>query len=655
VISWGTFIGPVLAIVFSGLAGLGYAVWRDFGARRSVAAVAAGRRVAIPLTVEADGVVRGHGVRDGLDIRILTKKHHLVVDREELIASSTRRGRFDQGLFEYAELVGLVDATGRRYYIGPPHEWGPAFSASLDAPARPAGWLWRLWAGTSRVALGVAAMALLLGAVFQGIWWSGHDVSAHMLNVVAGQEGSSCAVEWRDGNRREYADLDCYEPFPQAGDEVRARALAWPLDERALDYAGVFDFFTLAPGALALAGLIGAAGLGVRRLRRPAVRLSARARGEQAGEVVPKTTIEAEGMPFRALAAAVAEREGWGDDIAAGPPTPHRWDPILMALGRARWLAVAGLLGVAWLPESLPQNWRLALTAAAGFVLVWALWRSVMTYLAVRGPFGEPVTSEWDYWLVRTEDELWVVLLLLGDTPHWALFLAGADGHPAASGRGGIRGDLTEGGAVHVRIMDQFWVPDSPVIRVTEDFLEEMREDLVSRLVDDPTDDENEVLQTVAPGGTVDLKALIAVATKQLEQDDCFWELDNTKMPGAVTVRFNLTPELGNAAELWMTEGGELFFLYVGGSYCLHEFEYNDRDKPEMVREQVSRGLAYLDGQYTQVEVTRGRIVVDRLIRFPDGECASWQVPRSQLLRARFRGPRVQRTSHAPEEPTRRP
>lgn len=484
-ISWETFVWPLLGILASAFAGLGYAAWRDFGARRSIAAVTAGRRVAIPMTVDAGGVVRGHGVRDGMDIRILAKKQHLVVDREEFLASSTRRGRFDDELMEYAELVGLVDDSGRRYFVGPPEEWAPAFQATLEAPARPAGRLWRLWVGTSRISLGLATAALVLGAVFQGIWWSGHDVSATMLRVVTGEDGDSCAVEWQDGDRREYAEVDCYEPYPHAGDAVRVRALAWPFDASALDYEGVFEFFTLVPGTVAAAGLIGAAGLGVRRLRRPAIRLRAAAREGQAGGELPPTAEQTEGMPFRTLAAAVAAREGWSDDAAAEPPTPHGWDPILMALGGARWLPVAGLLGVAWVPESLPQQWRLALTAGAGVALALALWRSVTTFLAVRRPFGQPVTSEWDYQLVRTEDELWVVLLLLGDTPHWAMFLAGGDAHPAVVGRCGVRGDLEDGGAVHVRVMDRFWVPSSPVIRVTEDFREEMRDDLVSRLVGD--------------------------------------------------------------------------------------------------------------------------------------------------------------------------
>jgi len=202
-------------------------------------------------------------------------------------------------------------------------------------------------------------------------------------------------------------------------------------------------------------------------------------------------------MPFRALVAAVAEREGWVDDKMAEPPAPRRRDPMIMALGSARWLPVGVLLGVAWLPESLPQNWRVALTAGAGVVLAWALWRSVTTFLALRRPFGQPVISEWDYRLVRTDDDFWCVLLL-GDTPHWAVLLGGGDAHPGAAGRCGVRGDLEAGGAVHLRILDRFWVATTPVLRVEDEFLAEMREDLVLRLVGEPADGED-VPDTGAP------------------------------------------------------------------------------------------------------------------------------------------------------------
>jgi hypothetical protein len=119
---------------------------------------------------------------------------------------------------------------------------------------------------------------------------------------------------------------------------VRSRALAWPLDERALDYEGIFEVLTVAPGLLATGALAGAAGVGIHRLRRPALRLRAGAVEAQAGGEPPTTAKDVEGMPFRGLTAAVAEREGWGDDEAAEPPAAYRWDPVLMAARIALWL-----------------------------------------------------------------------------------------------------------------------------------------------------------------------------------------------------------------------------------------------------------------------------------------------------------------------------
>ena len=79
------------------------------------------------------------------------------------------------------------------------------------------------------------------------------------------------------------------------------------------------------------------------------------------------------------------------------PPPPRacrlpRESELRKSLSRPR--KTAGLLGVAWVPESLPQRWRLALTAGAGVVVVW------------------------------------VVLLPPGDTAHWAMYLGRGDAHP---------------------------------------------------------------------------------------------------------------------------------------------------------------------------------------------------------------------------------
>lgn len=156
-----------------------------------------------------------------------------------------------------------------------------------------------------------------------------------------------------------------------------------------------------------------------------------------------------------------------------------------MAIGGGRWWPAFVLLGVAWLPESLPQPLRLALTAGAVATVVWAGWRALTAWLAIRRGATGPVTSEWDYQLVRSVEDDWLVLLLLGESPFWAVLL-GSQEHPAASGRCGVRGDLEDGGGIQLQIRGHYWVPASPVLRTTEEFLADVRLDLEERLVREP-------------------------------------------------------------------------------------------------------------------------------------------------------------------------
>ncbi|HET7399966.1 MAG TPA: hypothetical protein VFJ94_15735, partial [Intrasporangium sp.] len=432
--SWGELLLPVAGIVVSALVGVGYAVWRDVRARRSLSAARAGRRVVVPVTVDGGRLARGHAVRDGADLRVITRRHHLVVDPDEVRLSGRRRERYDDHLVEHAEMTGLVDDVGDRYYVGPPKEWADTFALALEAPDRPAGMLSRLRAASPRTALGVAASAVLLGAALQTLWWSGHDVSARMVGVVSQDGVDACAVEWRDGDRRGYAELDCSQPYPKPGDRVPVRALAWPFDGSALDYEGVFAFFTLAPGLLAVGALATAGGVAARRTRRPAVRLHAPARQgsaeaalETPAEAAPETAAV---LSLPGLAAAVAEREGWSDDAPGAPPTPRWWRPLTMAAASTRWWPTGVLLAAAWLPDFLAQPWRLALTAAAALALAVATARALAAYAVIRRPFGQPVTSEWSYRLVRTLEEEWVAVLLVGGTAYWAVVLGGP-AHPA--------------------------------------------------------------------------------------------------------------------------------------------------------------------------------------------------------------------------------
>ena len=111
---------------------MAYAAWRDRGAQRAASAVRRGRSVPVPVTVVADGASRGHAVRDGDDVRIVTASHHLLVARDQFAASGARRERFDDDLFELADLRGFTDEEGRRYDAGPALEWSDGFDALLE-------------------------------------------------------------------------------------------------------------------------------------------------------------------------------------------------------------------------------------------------------------------------------------------------------------------------------------------------------------------------------------------------------------------------------------------------------------------------------------------------------------------------------------------
>lgn len=442
----------------------------------------------IPVVVDAEQDSTGLAVLDGNDLRIVTARHHLLVAREEVRRSSTRRAKVEEELAEIADLRGYLDDAGSRYFVGPTESWWPTFDAVLEAPARPAGRLQRLRAAAPRSAVIITLVALLGAALFQAIWWSGHDVAATMVRLVAADEGDSCAVTWQDGTRSEHAEVDCYEPYPPIGSSVTVRALAWPFDESAMDREGSFEAITsLTVGPGLLAGLVGIV-VGARRLRRPVVRL--RAPESPAGRPAPPTgPTEVAALSLRELARAVSRQEDWSSEAAAEPSPQPWWQPPVLALAAARWWPAAVLLAIGWLPESLPDPWRYGLSAGALVVLSWAAYRAVTAWVVMRRAARGAVTSEWDYQLVRTADELWFVLLLLGDTPHWAVVL-GSEEHPRPEGRCGVRGDLEEGGAIQLCIDGHFWIAGSPVLRCDDEFRGDVREDLEDRLTGLPASGE---------------------------------------------------------------------------------------------------------------------------------------------------------------------
>jgi hypothetical protein len=482
VISLSTVLAGACGLILCVVGGVAYGWWTERQAARSGRAAQEGRPVTVPVLVAVEGVQsRSRLVPDGDDLRVIGPGHHLLVGRDEYDAADVRRTRFDEKRFEAADQRAFVSASGVRYLVGPVDEWAPALYAPRQSAARPAA-RWRvLRAAMPRTPVALTLLAVTALATFQVVWAMGHDVQASFVKVVGDEGLEMCVVQWPQGGRVERAGVDCYPPFPQAGESLPVRALGWPFRGEAMDREDTYPMATtLLGGAVVLLAGIGLT-VGLRRLRTPPVRLHA----VPATAVVvrkPDTVLSVgSDASLLELLDAVTQREGWdGDAVGAAPRQPW-YAPYLMALGAGRWWPVPVLGGVALLVERVPEPWRWALGAGALVALGWALVRAIDAWLAIRRSRSGPVTSEWDYRLVRSFEDEWAALLVLGSSPRWLVVLDGP-GHPALSGRCGVRGDLRDGGAITLRLGEQFWPTTSPVMRVDEGLLADLRDDLLDRL-----------------------------------------------------------------------------------------------------------------------------------------------------------------------------
>lgn len=472
-------------LALGAVVGVALAANGERSAARGVARARAGRPVLVPVLVgSGEGQHRGRAFVDGDDVVVVGPGTHLRVSRSAFRSTGQRRIGVNDELFEFAEQRGFVDAAGGRHLVGAVDEWSPALDAQLEGHPRPAGRWQRIRAAVPTTPLVIVVLALLAFTGFQTLWAMGDDVEATVVRLVDHPEDgyTDCAVRWPAAGGPDaepnYAEIDCYEPYPAVGDTVRIKALASPLEGAALDQEGTYEGLTLLTGgATLLAGtvvLVAAA----TRLRRPAVRLAPIAAAEVT--VAPPVDV-ARDADLPELLDALAVREGWQSSGTGTAPVQPAHAPLLMALGSARWWPVAVLAGAAWLVDGLPGALRAGLGAGAVAALAWAVWRALTTLLAVRRAAVGPVTSEWDYRLIRDIGDEWYALLLLGRTPHWMVLLD-EPGHPPTRGRCGVRGDLREGGAVHLRIDGTFWPTMSPVVRVDDDMMREMRRDVLDRL-----------------------------------------------------------------------------------------------------------------------------------------------------------------------------
>lgn len=481
---------PLSVLAASFFGGIVIAWWRSRRAEGAEQAVARGRVLTVPMLVAVSGANRrAYGVVDEQSLRVIGPSTHLVISGPEYLSASRGQLRVDEDSAEVSLQRAYVDAAGAGYLVGPVEDWDQALTTALRTGTAPASRL-RLWlAAVPRSVAGICALAALGLLGSQLIWATGHDVSATMVRLVGEKGLESCGVRWSEQGRTEYAEVDCYAPFPAVGSPLVVHALAWPFDESAMDNEGSYEGLTVIFGGATLILGVAAVIVAFVRWRRPPIRLSARIaptlhEAALPPPPAPSLTSASASAPGGSLAlpeliATLAAAEVWEDGVT-DPPSHRAHDSILTAAFSARWWPVLVLGGVGFIPD-LPSWLPLVLWVASAAAAAWALYISVGTWLALRRAESGPVTSEWDYRLVRNFGDEWEMLLFLGQQPHWVTWLGGP-GHPAPAGRCGIRGDLEEGGAVQLRIGDTFWQPAGPIFRVDDALASEIRTDLLDRL-----------------------------------------------------------------------------------------------------------------------------------------------------------------------------
>lgn len=473
---------PLTVLVVFAVGGFALAWWRDVRSQGAPARVLRGGSLTVPVLVSVGGAGRrALAVLDDGRLTVVGPRTHLLLEGSAYLGAARRRHRLDEETFDFATQRGFVDASGTRYLLGVVEEWEPALETALRSPARPAPRWRRVAAATPRTAVGGAVAALLALLVFQVVWAGGADVAATMVRVVGDEGYETCAVRWTDGGEPRYAEVDCYPPFAEPGAPLRVRALAFPFEGAAMDLEGTYEGLTTVLGGLALACGAAALGTAVVRLRRPAVRLVAASAPVVELSEGPPVRVDHRAS-FLTRLDALARVEGWREGATAAPDQPWH-QPYRIALGAGRWWPVPVLVGIGVFVVEIPYPVRVALVGGGAVAGLWAAASAARTWRALRPAYSGPVTSEWDYRLVRTPDEEWFVLLVLGERPHWIVPLPDEQ-HPAPAGRCGVRGDLRDGGAVQLRIDGSFWMTAGVVERVDDELLGEIDEDVRDRLRD---------------------------------------------------------------------------------------------------------------------------------------------------------------------------
>lgn len=302
-------------------------------------------------------------------------------------------------------------------------------------------------------------------------------------------ENLSSWVEWTEQGHTFRGAPSCPDPTPHVGDPIHYLTTPWPVSGNAWDPDLPWVLAALL-GLVVAVGLVRTIVAMVRRglddapaLRVAPVRSARTAATTTAGATTAGTTTSAAPRPdLDALVRRAAEDLGWSE-LAEGPPAQPRWlwwaDARRAWSVAPKWPVFVGLVAAGMGLGNADGGGRTALTAALFAVavvsLAWIGWRFVSSHLALRRTWREPFTSEWVFWSVQDRAGSWLLLLVLGSTPRWAVLLPT---RPPLRGTCLVRGELREGGSIHLRIGTSLWLPASPVIRVDEELVTEIADDL---------------------------------------------------------------------------------------------------------------------------------------------------------------------------------
>jgi hypothetical protein len=114
-----------------------------------------------------------------------------------------------------------------------------------------------------------------------------------------------------------------------------------------------------------------------------------------------------------------------------------------------------------------------------------------------------------------------------------------------------------------------------------------------------------------------DAERLASIAAEELPQDAYAWTVEALPVRGA-KLTAEPTPAVSEPAEL-VDSGTGAFILRIG-EHVIPDFEYDAPDQPELIRQQLGRIRAYLDGQVQRAEKRRGDRLVAVRLQFPGEE-----------------------------------